>query len=65
MENVIGLLHQYYHKGCNFRKVTQKEVAKIINKLNHRARERLNFKTPYENYHNKDTKLLEFCQLKS
>jgi IS30 family transposase len=39
------LIRQYFTKGSSFEKVTVDEVEAVMNKLNHRPRKTLNFKT--------------------
>ena len=45
-ENTNGLLRQYWPKNTDFKKVNQREVAKVLRKLNRRPRKILNYKTP-------------------
>lgn len=45
-ENANGLLRQYFHKGCDFRKITQSFLDWVVNRLNNRPRKRLGWKTP-------------------
>jgi IS30 family transposase len=47
-ENTNGLIRQYLPKGFNFRDMTNKELAVIVKKLNHRPRKCLNYQTPHE-----------------
>jgi IS30 family transposase len=47
-ENANGLLRQYFPKQMPLDKVSVSEVEIAVNKLNHRPRKCLNFKTPYE-----------------
>jgi IS30 family transposase len=47
-ENTNGLIRQYFTKGSSFETITDKEVERVMNKLNHRPRKTLNFKTPHE-----------------
>lgn len=47
-ENTNGLVRQYLPKSRPFHNVTQEELAMIMNRLNHRPRKRLNWKTPHE-----------------
>ena len=47
-ENFNGLLRQYIPKDRLLSTVTQEELKMIENKLNHRSRKRLGFKTPHE-----------------
>jgi len=46
-ENTNGLIRQYFTKGSSFENITDADVAVVMNKLNHRPRETLNFKTPH------------------
>ncbi len=50
-ENINGLIRQYIPKGSSFNSLTKKEIKRIENKLNHRPRKSLNWKTPYEVFH--------------
>ena len=50
-ENTNGLLRQYFPKGMNFRKVTDKNLALAVKKLNHRPRKCLGYQTPHEVYY--------------
>jgi IS30 family transposase len=50
-ENFNGLLRQYIPKKRRMETVTDEELTMIQNKLNHRPRKRLGFKTPYEVFH--------------
>ena len=47
-ENTNGLIRQYLPKSKRLDKVTQKELMRIMDRLNHRPRKSLGFKTPYE-----------------
>lgn len=47
-ENTNGLLRQYFPKKQDFRKLTQKEVARVEKQLNERPRKMLGWKTPQE-----------------
>lgn len=47
-ENGNGLLRQYFPKGCNFRKVSDNQIRRAIQRLNHRPRKCLNYRTPHE-----------------
>jgi len=46
-ENTNGLIRQYFTKGSSFENITDDEVEAVMNKLNHRPRRTLNFKTPH------------------
>ncbi|WP_323030737.1 IS30 family transposase [Brachymonas denitrificans] len=50
-ENFNGLLRQYIPKKRRLETVTEEELTMIENRLNHRPRKRLGFKTPYEVFH--------------
>ena len=43
-----GLIHQYLPKKTNFTQVSKEEITTIQDKLNHRLRKVLNYRTPYE-----------------
>jgi len=47
-ENTNGLLRQFFPKGCDFRNITDKDVAKAVRNLNNRPRKILNYQTPKE-----------------
>lgn len=51
-ENTNGLIRQYFPKRTNFLKVTDEEVAHVTNRLNHRPRKTLGYKTPFEVFYN-------------
>jgi IS30 family transposase len=46
-ENTNGLIRQYFTKGSSFENITDDEVEAAMNKLNHRPRKTLKFKTPH------------------
>lgn len=48
VENAIGLLRRYLPKGMDLATVTPKQLKALQDKLNHRPRKILGFKTPYE-----------------
>ena len=50
-ENFNGLLRQYNLKKRRMETVTEEELSMIENRLNHRPRKRLRFKTPHEVFH--------------
>ena len=50
-ENFNGLLRQYIPKKRRLETVTDEELTMIQNRINHRPRKRLGFKTPYEVFH--------------
>jgi IS30 family transposase len=47
-EQVNGLIRQYLPKKTDLRNVTDEQLRFIMNRLNHRPRKTLGFKTPYE-----------------
>ncbi len=47
-ENMNGLIRQYLPKGSDFRGVTNKDLALVTKKLNHRPRKCLLYQTPHE-----------------
>jgi IS30 family transposase len=47
-ENTNGLVRQYFKKSMDFAMVTDQDVQAVANKLNHRPRKCLGYKTPYE-----------------
>jgi IS30 family transposase len=46
-ENTNGLIRQYFTKGSSFEHITDQQVDEVTNKLNHRPRKTLNYKTPH------------------
>jgi transposase, IS30 family len=50
-ENFNGLVRQFIPKSRHLNTVTHEELAMIEDKLNHRPRKRLGFKTPHEVFH--------------
>jgi len=47
-ENTNGLLRQYFPKKTDFSKVAQSETKVAVDRLNHRPRKCLDFKSPFE-----------------
>lgn len=47
-ENTNGLLRRFFPKGCNFHEIGNDIILQAVEKLNHRPRKCLNFRTPYE-----------------
>lgn len=47
-ENTNGLLRRYFPKGTNFLKLSEGELEKAVDMLNHRPRKCLNYRTPFE-----------------
>lgn len=56
-ENTNGLIRQYFQKQRDLTTVTEKEVEEAMEKLNHRPRKSLGFRTPYEVFFNTKTSL--------
>ena len=52
-ENTNGLIRQYFTKGSSFESITDEQVDKVMERLNHRPRKTLNYKTPYEMFFSK------------
>jgi IS30 family transposase len=50
-ENYNGLIRQYIPKKRRLSTVTEEELRMIEDRLNHRPRKRLGFKTPYQVFH--------------
>jgi IS30 family transposase len=48
VENAVGLLRRFLPKKTDIAKITKEQIKHIENRLNHRPRKCLNFKTPYE-----------------
>lgn len=46
-ENTNGLIRQYFTKGSSFENITDGGIAAVMEKLNHRPRKTLNYKTPH------------------
>lgn len=45
-ENTNGLIRQYFPKGCDFTSITNKDIRRVMDKLNNRPRKCLGMKTP-------------------
>jgi len=56
-ENTNGLIRQYFPKDRDLTTVTKHEIEKAMDKLNHRPRKSLGFRTPYEVFFNTRTSL--------
>lgn len=48
VENTNGLIRQYFPKNKRFDSITQQDIAFVMDRLNHRPRKRLSFRSPYE-----------------
>jgi len=53
-ENINGLIRQYIPKGSSFENISKTRIIEIENKLNHRPRKSLGWRTPYEVFHEKE-----------
>jgi IS30 family transposase len=51
-ENTIGLIRQYIPKGTSGRYLSIKQIQRIADKLNHRPRKCLGYRTPHEVFFN-------------
>lgn len=47
-ENVNGLLRQFFPKKMKFATLSQKDVDRVVERINHRPRKRLGYLTPHE-----------------
>lgn len=47
-ENTNGLVRQYFPKKSEFSKITNRQIAKVVDRLNNRPRKTLGYKTPKE-----------------
>ncbi|HET9130971.1 MAG TPA: IS30 family transposase [Terriglobia bacterium] len=56
-ENTNGLIRQFFPKHRTLTTVTDAEVQEVMNKLNHRPRKSLGFRTPHEVFFNTKTSL--------
>ena len=56
-ENTNGLIRQYFPKQRGLTTVTKSEIEHTMNRLNHRPRKSLGFRTPYEVFFNTRTSL--------
>jgi len=64
-ENTNGLIRQYLPKSRELIDITKEETRDIMLRLNNRPRKRLEFKTPYELFYNKNYKLTSSVALTS
>ena len=53
-EHTNGLIRQYLPKSFDFKNITDEEIQTIENKLNHRPRKVLQYKTPFEVFFSKN-----------
>jgi len=47
-ENTNGLIRQYFPKGTDLRNISEQQLRFVMDRLNHRPRKTLGFKTPHE-----------------
>jgi IS30 family transposase len=47
-ENTNGLVRQYFPKKSDFSKITDQQINKVVERLNHRPRKTLGYRTPNE-----------------
>ncbi|MCD6307479.1 MAG: IS30 family transposase [Candidatus Latescibacteria bacterium] len=47
-ENTNGRVRQYFPKGMKLREIDMEEIAFAMERLNHRPRKTLAFKSPYD-----------------
>jgi IS30 family transposase len=47
-ENTNGLVRQYFPKKSDFSKITDRQLKQVVERLNHRPRKTLGYKTPNE-----------------
>jgi IS30 family transposase len=52
-ENTNGLIRQYFTKGSSFENITDDDVKKVMERLNHRPRKTLDYRTPHDVFFNK------------
>jgi len=52
-ENINGLIRQYIPKGSSFENLNAKDIKRIEDRLNHRPRKSLGWRTPYEVFYEK------------
>ena len=51
-ERTNGLVRRYVPKGCDISEYTDEEIQSIENRINHKPRKILDYRTPYEVHHN-------------
>jgi IS30 family transposase len=47
-ENISGLVRQCFPKRSDFSKITDKQINKVVERLNQRLRKTLGYNTPHE-----------------
>ena len=58
VENVNGLLRQYFPKALDFTTITRRDLRRAEDRLNHRPRKCLGYRTPHEVFFNTTTRLV-------
>lgn len=53
VENINGIIRQYIPKTTSFSNISHQQITKIMQKINTRPREKLNFNTPVECFYEK------------
>ena len=56
-ENTNGLIRQYFPKDRELKEVEEKELEQAMERLNHRPRKSLNYRTPHEVYNDTENQL--------
>jgi IS30 family transposase len=51
-ENTNGLVRQYFPKKSKFNQITTEQLQQVVDKLNHRPRKVLGWRTPHEVFYN-------------
>lgn len=51
-ERTNGLIRRYIPKGCDISQYSHEQIESIVHLLNHKPRKILDYRTPYEVYHN-------------
>ena len=62
-ENTNGLIRQYFPKSMDFTSINKDDIRWVMDRLNHRPRKKLGFKTPYEVFYNTSTTLTPIVAL--
>lgn len=57
-ENMNGLVRQYIPKASDFNSISDTDVLSIINRLNHRPRKCLDFRTPFDVFYEQSVALM-------
>lgn len=58
-ENANGLIRDFFPKGTDFKKLTQKDILRVTDLINNRPRKRLQWHTPLEVYKSQSVALEE------